>query len=326
MQCTFNLGTYSLDTDKFTSASHLRDFYTQKGLDGLEIAFITHDTTIPEKMEGCNIIGVHLACIPAWMDFWKGNKEALLETYGSEEEIIKIFGGTTREDYLNIFRKELECASAIGAKYVVFHVCEVTLLETTTYTSRFSDEEVIDATLEVINALLHDKDYNFYFLCENLWWAGLNFKRPEITKRLMNGINYEHKGIILDIGHVMHTNTNLRSQEEALKYVEEIYDNDAYLQKYLRAMHVHQTLNGAYVKEYLANPPRLSEDYNERQMEMYMHVWKIDNHRPINCEKLAALVAKMNPEFLTHELITSDFEELDTNLDIQLKSVNGHAN
>ena len=65
--------------------------------------------------------------------------------------------------------------------------------------------------------LLDGEDYTFDFLMENLWWPGLTMTRPEMTKRLLSQVHYQKKGIMLDTGHLMHMNLELKTQDELTK-------------------------------------------------------------------------------------------------------------
>ncbi len=49
--------------------------------------------------------------------------------------------------------------------------------------------------------------------------AGFTFTEPELTRRLLDGIRAERKGIMLDIGHLMNCDTSLRTLEEGADYV-----------------------------------------------------------------------------------------------------------
>ena len=57
---------------------------------------------------------------------------------------------------------------------MVFHVAEVTLRESYTYRYKYTNRQVIDAAIEVINTLMSERDYSFDFLVENLWFRGWN--------------------------------------------------------------------------------------------------------------------------------------------------------
>ena len=149
-------------------------------------------------------VGYHLTFYPDWLDFWRGDRAALTEKFGSEEVWRSFYGGPEgRETLLRLYREDLDRAVTWGARYVVFHVSDVSVEEGFTYHWRHTHEEVIDAAAEVINLLLGDRAWPFDFLVENQWWPGFTFTEPELTRRLLDGIRAERKGIMLDIGHLM---------------------------------------------------------------------------------------------------------------------------
>ena len=87
---------------------------------------------------------------------------------------------------------------------------------------------------EVINLLLGDRAWPFDFLVENQWWPGFTFTEPELTRRLLDGIRAERKGIMLDIGHLMNCDTSLRTLEEGADYVHRMLDRHGGLCRYIR--------------------------------------------------------------------------------------------
>lgn len=272
MKTTINMTNHISDTDRFSSADDLKNFYESKNIDGLELMLTSGDASLNEKLEKSKIIGVHINTVPSWLALWNGNKEELLKEYITEEECIKQFGGITKNALIQKYRKELDFAERVGAEYVVFHVCEVTCGECADYKLRRSDEEVVKASCELINALLEGQNYHFYFLCENLWWAGLNMRNPEITKMLMDNIEYSKKGIMLDTGHMIHLNNDIKTQEEAIDFINEILDNHGSLCKYIKGVHLHQSISGDYVKEYLKNPIKLKGSYMQKFCDIMMHL------------------------------------------------------
>lgn len=86
----------------------------------------------------------------------------------------------------------------LGAHYVVFHVSDVSLEEGYTYRWLHTNQEVIDAAVEVVNLILGEERWPFEFLVENQWWPGFTFTEPEETARLLEGIRFAGKGILLD--------------------------------------------------------------------------------------------------------------------------------
>ena len=66
----------------------------------------------------------------------------------------------------------------MGAKYLVFHVSDVSIEEGYTYRWRHTLEEVVDGAAEVINVLFKGAEDGPDLLLENLWWPGLTRPPP----------------------------------------------------------------------------------------------------------------------------------------------------
>lgn len=77
---------------------------------------------------------------------------------------------------------------------MVFHVSDVSIEEGYTYHWLHTNQEVIDAAVEVINLILGTETWPFEFLVENQWWPGFTFTEPEETVRLLEGIRLQGKG------------------------------------------------------------------------------------------------------------------------------------
>ena len=321
MNIEINITDTTMDLDRFSSREDLRSFYKDKGIDGLEL-MPCMGTELPEKIQSRDVIGIHLKYFPCWLEFWRGNEQALLEEYGSREVWEMYYGGADREAFLKPFRAQLDLAEKIGAKYVVFHVSECTLGECLTYQPLHSDREVVEATAEVINALLDGKDYHFWFLTENLWWSGLNLLDNSVTAALMDRIHYPQKGIMLDTGHLLHTSLELQTQEEGVAYIHEILDRMGPLTSYIKGMHLNQSLSSDYVKSVIADPPKLTGSYWDRLSAMYPHIAKIDFHEPFTAAGVAPLIRRISPEFVTIELITENRQQHEERLNAQMKAIN----
>ena len=151
------------------------------GCDGLEVVWGGEELpcTVPQALH----VGYHLTFYPDWLDFWRGDRAALTEKFGSEEVWRSFYGGPEgRETLLRLYREDLDRAVTWGARYVVFHVSDVSVEEGFTYHWRHTHEEVIDAAAEVINLLLGDRAWPFDFLVENQWWPGFTFTEPSSMK------------------------------------------------------------------------------------------------------------------------------------------------
>ena len=315
-----NITATEPDRKRFRSREDLRQFYRGKGMDGMEL-MLCGAGEIPELFPPEDIMGLHLRYYHCWFDFWNADTQALDREFLDPMSWEQFYGGTTREAFLAGWRQELEIARKAGVRYVVFHIAECTLEESLTYRFRHTDEEICAAACEIINALLDGQDYDFWFLVENLWWSGLTMTRPEITAMVMDGIHYEKKGIMLDTGHLLNTNPSLRTQEEGIEYIGQVLERNGSLCRYIKGIHLNQSLSGAYVERTLADPPRLTGNYWQRMGQIFPHIYSIDYHKPFTAPGVAALLRRIQPEFVTVELITGDRAEHEAGLLDQMKAL-----
>lgn len=278
------------------------------GLDGVEGIWGGED--IPSDFPKDLLTGYHLTFFPDWLDFYREDRAALTRKFGSPEAAYGFYGGRGAETLLNLYRADLERARSLGAKYVVFHVSDVSIEEGYTYRWLHTDEEVLDASAEVIDLLLKGIAPDFDFLVENQWWPGFTFTEPEKTGRLLDGISYPRKGILLDTGHLMNTNTRIRTQADGVDYIRAMLEHHGELSRMIRGVHLHQSVSGAYVRAHTGLPPNdLTEDYTERFTASYAHIQQIDRHRPWTSGRVSALLDRIDPLFLTHELYAKTKEE-----------------
>ncbi len=278
------------------------------GFDGVELLVFDEDVRniVPRE----RVLGTHMCYFPFWFDFWKGNERALIDEFGSLDECERYFGGSTREAMLERFRLDLSAAKSYGAEYVVFHVSDAGIAESFTGRYRKSDERVIDATCELLNVLFDDAFADGpALLMENLWQPGLTFTKPEMTKRLLDGVRYKNKGFMLDTGHLFHTNEAIRTQEEGLSYIHQMLDAHDALCEYIRGVHLHQSITGDYCRSVREHPPILADTYEKRSWQMFEHAFKVDLHQPFTCEGVRGLIERIDPEYLTFEFITENIAQ-----------------
>ncbi len=203
-----NITTDQYDLARFSSVDDLREFTCSHGLDGIEVLPIGKPDSlswIPPKL----VPGMHLSYYNSWYDAYIGDEEKVIAEYGSLAEAERILGGPAREIALRL-RAQLDFCQKLDVKYVVWHVGNITLSETATCRFEHDSASVISAAIEIINAALDGQKYSFDFLVENLWGPGFTFTEPELTRTLLEGIEYPRKGIMLDVGHLMHINGWMR--------------------------------------------------------------------------------------------------------------------
>ncbi len=123
-----------------------------------------------------------------------------------------------------------------------------------------------------------------------------------MTEYALDAIKYKNKGIMLDTGHLMNTNTSITDEEGGVRYIQEQIEKHGSLAKYVRGMHLQQSLSGAYVKASTGSMPAdFPKDYLEQFAVSYSHILKIDRHEPWHCEKIAGVIERLRPEYLVHE-------------------------
>lgn len=258
---------------------------------------------VPEEFPRPLAVGWHLTFFTDWLDLYREDRAMLAEKYGTLEEARRFYGGLGADYVMGVYRADLERAKALGAKYVVFHVSDVSIEEGYTYRWRHSPEEVIDTAAEVVNTLLKGERGGFDFLLENLWWPGLTMTDPALTGRLLDRVDCPKKGLMLDTGHLMNTNPSLTTQREGVDYIHRMLDAHGSLCRYIRGLHFHQSLSGTYVRTHTgAVPPGLPRDSVEQYGVNYRHIQKIDQHRPWTVPEAASIVERLQPDYLTHEL------------------------
>jgi sugar phosphate isomerase/epimerase len=314
MKLLTNMTTSIHDLPRYQDNRDLKQFYRELGLDGLELLEGGKDER--GVVAADDVVGFHLRFFNDWLGFWRGDWEAVLREYGGEETARQVFGGLSREALVESYRKNLETARRYSPEYAVFHVSNVSLQQCITREKTYTDEEVIEGVIELINQIF-DADFDPFFaegrpltlLFENLWWSGLTLTRPEITRRLLEGVRYPHTGIMLDTGHLLNTNTALRSLDAGADYINHILDRYDEL-RIFKGVHLHQSLSGEYVERILREPLVLAEGtYFDKVIALHRHIISIDNHKPWKSERIGTFLKRINPEYLVLELVSSNLDE-----------------
>lgn len=298
--------TMSLPLDSYTLGEYvgwddLRQELSALGCGGIE--GIWGGEELPGDIPADLVTGYHLTFFHDWLDLYREDRAALERKFGSLEQVKAFYGGTTRETLLEVYRADLERAAALEPEYVVFHVSDVSVEEGYTYRWSHSHREVIDASVQIINTLLAGRDWPFTFLVENQWWPGFTFTDPKQTARLLEGIEFEDKGVLLDTGHLMNTCPALRTQEEGAAYISAMLDAHGELAKLVKGVHLHQSLSGEYVRAHTGFlPDDLPAGPVERFGASYRHIQHIDRHEPWTTTAILPVLERLSPRWLTHEL------------------------
>lgn len=302
MKLLTNFAVYEGCLDEYEGPEDLARECRDLGLDGLEVVWGEEDE-ISMQPPSDLITGYHMLFFSTWVDFWQGSEAALLEEFGTWEAVCQCYGAENRRQLVERFRRDLRRAIDLEAEYAVFHVSDVLMHECYTYSFSHTDSQVCDCACDLVNQILDGMDTGIMLLLENQWWPGFTFCDPAMTQRLIDGIEYENVGIMLDTGHLMNANTSLRTQAQAARYIMDCYDAHGPLRERVYGLHLHQSLSGEYVEKTRGIiPADFKGSYTERFATSYGHVLSIDRHDPWTDPVVADLVRHINPAWVNNEL------------------------
>ena len=292
----------------------LPEYIKHLGLDGIEHLVYSREAPSPSFEESS--IGAHLAYWPYWLGFWNNDRSRLKRQFKSAKERNNCyFGALNKDEWLSVIQQNLIAAAAVKPEYMVWHVSEADVQETYTFDFQYSDYEVLEATAEVFNTVSMAIPSHITVLFENLWWPGLRLTDPEKVKMFFSHIQRKNVGIMLDTGHMMNTNPDLRNEEEAADYVCRTVENLGEMAELIRGVHLSCSLSDNYQKSFV-------REYNRHTTfaEMYKHIVKIDQHQPFRTKAARRILDFVRPKYVTHEMIYSTLSELEEKLKIQLSN------
>jgi len=229
---------------------------------------------------------------------------------------LSAYNMLAKRDY---FKKELEIAKTLEVKYIVFHACNIKIIESLTYNFKYSDMEVLKNVVDILNEIFEGGNYNFKLLLENLWWSGLRLTNKEEIEYLLKNINYKNTGFILDTGHMINNNPEIKNSKEAVKYIKKNLENIGEYKKYILGMHLNYSLSGSYVKKTIEKNRKLNLDIHECMKTIYEHINNIDYHDPFEDKEIINVINSLPIEYLVFELIGNTKEELEDKIQRQWK-------
>ena len=317
-----NLTNHPKDLARFGSCPQtVQAFLDKHQLHGLEV--MIQDEWSEAVLPQSHVKGVHMCFWPIWLDFWQGNHSNLMAQFKSEEAITQFYGGLSRSAMVEWYKQELNAAAALGAEYVVFHVSHVTLADCYSYQFAYTDAEIAEAFIEMINEVFDGFEGNLLLLMENQWWPGLTFLERETMAHLLAGIHYPHKGFMLDIGHLMNTDLTLKSEEMAVAYILSVLEGLGDLMEAIKGIHLNSSLSGGYVTQMLQNDSEFKHEnsFLDQYMAAFGHIGQIDRHEPFTSSAIQQVIHKVKPAYLVHEFTVQAVEKLDAYLTVQNKAI-----
>lgn len=278
--------------------------YSKKyGIDYFELIKYSDidNTSLKDKIKG-----YHLRFFPTWLDLYFYSKEELLLRLGEEKNIRSLCGGITKDEMLEYYKKELERAKELEVEYVVLHACNIDIFEGMTYNFRFSDMEILEKVVKFVNEIFDNEKYNFTLLLENLWWPGLKLTSYLEVDYLIKNIKYKNTGFMLDTGHMLNTNLELKNSDEGVDYILENLENLKEYKNYIYGVHLNLSLSGEYVKRSIELNKERRLNLKEVLNEIYFHVEKIDYHFPFDNMRIKEVLKELPLKYLVYEFIARD--------------------
>ena len=277
-------------------------FSKKYGFDGFELIKFFNENNSPLKKY---IKGYHMRFFPSWMELYLEDFNSLYAELKDKKYFKSLCGGYSKKELIEYYKREIKIAKELEVEYVVFHVCNVKVTEAMTYDFKYSDKEVLNAAISIINKIFEDGEYDFKLLFENLWWSGLRLTNKEEVEYLLNGVKYKNVGFILDTGHMINNNRGIKNSKEGIEYIVKNIDNI-----------------GEYVKKSIKENKEKNLSIEEIMENVYQHVGAIDYHDPFEDKEIIKVINSLPIKYLVFELIGNTREELEDKIQRQWKIFN----
>jgi hypothetical protein len=224
----------------------LEDFLKTYDLNGVEL-FINQDP-IPADVPDRLIIGTHLPYWAALHRVWED--DSVFDKGVNDLEKAFLYGGNSKAELLDNFRKSLANASSLGANYAVFHVAYSEPSYIFSHDAECSNLDVFRTTADFLNSavsVLDNGEPPVRIFFENLWWPGLTLIDPAEVSMFTDMLNFDNWAFVLDTGHLIAAIGNCTDEGQAVDAVlNQLSSHDDDLVDRIEGMHLHCGLSGGY--------------------------------------------------------------------------------
>lgn len=312
MEKLFHLSTTPKQLRMFEEDwEEIQRFIAKNKMDGIELGLtMEYDLgQIPKEI----IRGVHLSFYPMWLDFWRGNQDKLNTLFESPEAMEAYYKAKMPEELVQNYRIQYERAKSLGAKYMVFHVSHILPEDSFTYEFEYTDKEVMEATVELVNRAFPQEEDGPLLLFENLWWPGLNYKDPVLTKWFIEQIQYPNKGYLVDVSHLILNNNQIGTEKEAYDYIKMIIESLGETRQWIKGMHLNKALPKYYMRRdhsYLLKNYREAKEARQKMAILKKHINALDGHIPFDHPLAKKIVELINPQYCVYETSPASRYEL----------------
>ena len=314
-----NLTNYEGEPERLFSGKRdeLEGFLRRHGIRGVEL--LAGNPVRQEIFPRGLVVGSHLMFWPTWMSFWRKDEEAPRRDVGTSDKVRLIYGTENVEEWIQIWRENIRRSVEAGAEYLVLHIAESEPSAVCSRNFTVTDEEVIEEAAKLINVLTEDIPENCMLLFENLWWPGLTLLKQNLAERLLSEVRHKKCGFMLDTGHLMNTNLNLKNEKDGIEYVLRVFNALGSLRKYVRGIHLHQSQSGAYVRE--MQKKHAGERWPSDPREIAEYIGNVDCHFPFMTAEAGRILDAVEPEYLVHEFIQVSAADWEHKLHVQRHSL-----
>jgi len=313
--CNFSNTQYHLDwyNGKWQGVN---EFVKKNKIDGIELLLHGNEdvSEIPKDL----IKGLHLSYFPTWLEFYKGDAYEL--DFPDDESLIQTFGGNTPESLHKRFIRDFEIAKKLDVEYMVYHVSHVRLKDAFTFEFSYTDKEVLDHTLKIVNDVFKGDGPTLLF--ENLWWPGLTLDDSEILESFLGQVEYKNVGIMMDVSHLM-LKGFLEGYHDGLQYVLDTVDNLGESIRWIKGMHINGTNSYEYMcQNHLEKYLDYQDNPKENFMRIYDHISSMDQHIPLLDSRINDIIDKVNPDYQMIEVVGKDKSTWEGYVKKQMKVMN----
>lgn len=320
MQESFNFSSCSTDLNKFDSQwDKLENFLTSYGLSGVEL-FVDQNT--PADIPNNLVTGVHLP-------YWMGQHRCWLDPTVFNQKMDDferqvLYGGHCKSDIIGNFNKSLKNATKLEAAYGVFHVAYSEPNYIFENNFQCTNIDVFKTTANFLNESMKTFDngeppVRIFF--ENLWWPGLTLLDNDAVYKFIDMLEFDNWAFLLDTGHLIAAIGNCITEDTAIDAVlDKLSTLDQEIIDKIEGMHFHCGTSGGYK---CVDPQKYKKDNSSMFFDAMEYVNVIDPHLPFTSRKCREIVNFISPQFLTHEFISLDIEDLTWKIQTQLNALYG---
>lgn len=318
MKESFNFSLCSTDLTKFDYQwDNLKTFLAFHGLSGVEL-FIDQNSSsdIPKNL----ITGVHLP-------YWMGHHRCWIDPSVFDQEMEDferqiLYGGHSKSEVLINFRQSLKNAAALEAEYGVFHVAysEPSYI----FEKKFecTNSDVLVTTASFLNesmAFFEKNEPPIRIFFENLWWPGLTLLNNDAIYEFTDMLEFDNWAFLLDTGHLIAAIGNCMTEENAIDAVlDALSCLDKRIIDRIEGIHFHCGTSGGYK---CIDPKKYRKNDSSMLFDAMQYVNSVDPHKPFTSKRCREIVNFIEPQYLTHEFVSTDIDDLTNKIQTQLNAL-----